>query len=101
MNAIVDELRIWNKTYTQNTLRAVIQAPLANPESETNLVLYYDFNQSSGNVIDKSAKKLTGVRSNFGPDGDAWTNSKGIFFLNFTTASSTDVTSKYTRRAAP
>ena len=94
MNAIVDELRVWKKTLTKEELQAVINAPLEDPASNSNLAIYYDFNQSTGDVIDKSANNLTGVRSNFGPDGDAWSNSKGIFCLNFDD-NSADVSSTY------
>lgn len=96
MNAIVDELRIWTKTFATDTgLRAVITAPIEDPENTQYLSLYYDFNQSSGDVIDRSANHLNGVRNNFGPDGDAWSSSKGIFFLNFNTTKAEDITSKY------
>ena len=46
-------------------------------------MVYYDFNQSSGNVIDRSGNGNTGIRSGFGPDGDAWGSSKGVFSLYF------------------
>ena len=94
MNAIVDEMRVWKKALTKEELQAVINAPLENPANNSNLALYYDFNQSSGDVIDKSSKGLTGTRNNFGPDGDAWSSSKGIFYLNFENNSS-DVASSY------
>lgn len=96
MNAIVDELRIWARSFTTDAaLRYYITGPIEDPENTANLSLYYDFNQSSGDVIDRSGHDLTGVRSNFGPDGDAWSNSKGIFFLNFETSTAQDITSKY------
>lgn len=94
MNAIVDELRVWKKTLTKEELQSVINAPIEDPANNSNLVLYYDFNQSTGDVVDKASKNLTGVRSNFGPDGDAWSNSKGIFCLNFDD-NSADVSSTY------
>jgi len=94
MNAIVDEMRLWKKDLTQEELQAVINAPIDNPSDDSNLVIYYDFNQSTGDVIDKSSKNLTGVRSNFGPDGDAWSSSKGIFYLSFS-GEATDVTATY------
>jgi len=94
MNALIDEFRFWKNVLSVNQLRSVINAPLENPEENTNLLLYYDFNQQSGDVVDHSSQHLTGVRANFGPDGDAWSDSKGIFFLNFT-ASSIDVSSTY------
>lgn len=94
MNAIVDEFRVWNKTLTQAQIRSYANGPLQNLDELTDLALYYDFNQSSGNVTDRSAGQHTGIRQNFGPDGDAWTSSRGIFFLNFESTAK-DVTSKY------
>ena len=93
MNAIIDELRVWNKALTYAQIKSYANAPISEPAANTNLVLYYDFNQSSGDVADHSTSNLIGKRNNFGPDGDSWTSSKGIFFLNFEEAQ--DVTSKY------
>ena len=47
------------------------------------LAVYFDFNQNGGNVIDRSGNKNNGQRLNFGPDGDAWVVTKGVFSLNF------------------
>lgn len=94
MNAIVDELRIWKTNLSIDEIREYANAPIEDPESLSNLKLYYDFNQSTGDVIDKSGNGLTGVRSNFGPDGDAWSSSKGIFYLSFS-GEATDVTATY------
>ncbi len=94
MNAIVDELRIWRKALSAKEVRQYANEPIADPESITTLKLYYDFNQSTGDVIDRSASNLTGTRNNFGPDGDAWTSSRGIFYLDFD-SEATDVTKTY------
>ena len=67
--------------------------PISEPDANSDLVLYYNFNQTSGDVQDHSASNNTGYRYNFGPDGDAWTSSKGIFYLNFEEAK--DVTKNY------
>ncbi|MBO4906049.1 MAG: DUF5013 domain-containing protein [Bacteroidaceae bacterium] len=100
MNAIIDELRIWNQCLTYQQIKGSCNAPIDDPEANTSLVLYYDFNQSYGDVIDKSSSKLAGKRYNFGPDGDSWTDSKGIFYLNF--KEDEDVTQKYlTNYVAP
>lgn len=93
MNAIVDELRIWYSSLSVDKIREVANGPLQDPENVSSLQLYYDFNQSSGDVIDRK-NNFTGVRSNFGPDGDAWTSSRGIFFLDFTN-NKKDITSTY------
>jgi PKD repeat protein len=86
MNAVIDELHIWNKYLTLPTIQAYSNAPITNIDSVTtadNLVLYCNFNQSSGNVKDASKNSYVGVRSGFGPEGDAWCSSKGVFCLNF------------------
>lgn len=86
----VDEFRIWNRNLTLDELKAVCNQPLpadlsslASTLSADDLVLYYDFNQSGGNVQDRAQTMNEGVRSGFGPDGDAWGLSKGVFSLNF------------------
>ena len=45
------------------------------------LVVYYDFNQNGGDVNDRTGNGNHGVRTGFGPDGDAWGLSKGVFSL--------------------
>ena len=51
--------------------------------SDLYLRLYYQFNQSSGDVTDATSYGNTGIRSGFGPEGDSWGLSKGVFCLNF------------------
>jgi hypothetical protein len=94
MNAIVDELRIWSTSLSLSKIRELANEPIHDPENTSSLILYYDFNQSSGDVIDHGKNHYTGVRSNFGPDGDAWTSSRGIFYLDFID-NKTDITSTY------
>ena len=96
MNGQIDELRVWTKVVKDDALKAVCNAPLENPASQDGLLLYYDFNQSGGDVIDRSGNGFNGVRSGFGPDGDAWGLSRGVFCLNTEAGSIVgDVTSTY------
>ena len=96
MNGQIDEFRIWSNVVKDDALLAVCNAPIENPADYSNLMLYYDFNQSGGDVIDRTANGNNGVRSGFGPDGDAWGLSKGVFCLNTDAAgSSGDVTGDY------
>lgn len=83
MNAIIDELRVWKRALTPKLVQQYCNASISEPAANSDLVFYADFNQGSGDVIDKSASGLSGKRNNFGPDGDSWTSSKGIFHLNF------------------
>ncbi len=82
VNAFIDELRVWNYAIAQKKILDLANSPVSNPETNDSLLLYYDFNQNGGDVIDRSGHGLTGKRLNFGPDGDAWESTKGIFCLN-------------------
>lgn len=93
-NGIIDELRVWKKVFSDKDLIDIANKPIENPAEETTLMLYYDFNQNGGDVIDRSGNNLTGKRMNFGPDGDAWDSSLGIFCLN-SRGTSIDVTATY------
>lgn len=81
----MDEFRVWNKALSLEQLKEVANAPITDiAAAEANgLVVYYSFNQSGGDVQDGTTNSNHGVRSGFGPDGDAWGLSKGVFSLNF------------------
>ncbi|MBR1946503.1 MAG: DUF5013 domain-containing protein, partial [Bacteroidaceae bacterium] len=81
MNGRIDELRVWKKALSVDDISSVSNAPIENPADYGDLILYYDFNQSGGAVIDRTANGNDGVRTGFGPDGDAWGLSKGVFCL--------------------
>lgn len=101
MMGTVDEFRVWNFAFNENKpekLQGYISKPLdeagvAAAQNE-GLQVYYKFDQSSGNVTDATSNANTGVRKGFGPDGDAWTSSKGVFALCFDNKAE-DVTEKY------
>lgn len=98
MNTAVDEFRIWNRAMSVTDIKRYCNQPIEDIEAAENdgLVLYYDFNQGSGNVIDLTSGKRDGIRTGFGPDGDAWGFSTGVFTLNFDTpAKNTDVSRTY------
>ena len=78
----IDEFRFWTGNQISK-MKELCNQPMENPEAYTGLRVYYDFNQSSGNVIDRSGNGNDGVRTGFGPDGDAWGASKGVFSLYF------------------
>ena len=103
MNGQIDELRVWKKALGNDELIEVCNAPIENPTAHSDLFLYYDFNQSGGDVIDRTSNGNNGVRSGFGPDGDAWGLSKGVFCLSYgEEVTKEDVTSLYfTNYCAP
>jgi hypothetical protein len=59
------------------------------------LLLYYDFNQSGGDVLDRSGSAFNAKRVGFGPDGDAWNSALGVFTLDLNALMHGDITSKY------
>ena len=94
---MIDELRIWNKALTASAIQNVANQPVSNPEEQTNLKLYYNFNDGTGDVSDLSASHLNGTRSGFGPDGDSWPIAPGVFTLDLdpNATISSDVTAQY------
>ena len=96
MSGQIDEFRVWSSVVKDDALLAVCNAPIENPAAYSDLMLYYDFNQVGGDVIDRTGNGHDGVRSGFGPDGDAWGLSRGVFCLNTEPMPETgEVTSKY------
>ena len=94
---LIDEVRIWSKALTASAVKANANAPITNPAETSGLALYYDFNDGQGNVTDHSAQKHDGIRTGFGPDGDAWPLATGVFTLDLEPADikSLDVTDTY------
>ena len=94
----IDELRVWSKALSESALRSYANSPItdvAKAESQSGLKLYYDFNQSGGDVKDATSNAYHGRRTGFGPDGDAWGLSRGVFCLNFDETAGKDITATY------
>lgn len=90
----IDELRIWTKALSLSTMKNYINAPLTdidNLVSNSGLLAYYDFNQDGGSVKDRTSNAIDLTRIGFGPDGDAWGLSKGVFTLDLSEDSPTEV----------
>ena len=90
----LDELRIWNKALSLANLKGYINAPLSDIETlvaNSGLVAYYDFNQNGGSVKDRTSNAIDLSRIGFGPDGDAWGLSTGVFTLDLDPASDTEI----------
>lgn len=101
MSGCVDELRIWKSQLTLNQLRTVCTAPLTgdtltSARDINGLLAYYNFNGQENNgyaVADSSGLGYDAQRSEaFGPTGDSWKESKGVFALDFGSPLSDDVT---------
>ena len=98
MTSMIDEFRIWGSCLTEKEIQQYANAPIEDvkkAEADRNLLLYYDFNQSGGDVLDATSNQNTGLRRGFGPDGDAWGLSSGVFSLNFDDVQMKDVTASY------
>lgn len=102
MLGTIDEFRVWKNFAFNENKPEVLQSYITKPMSESavaaaqsaGLQVYYKFDQSSGDVTDATSNHNTGIRTDFGPDGDAWSNSRGVFALCFDGAV-TNVTSQY------
>lgn len=90
MNGMIDEFTIWESLLGPTEIKEFANEPIADPElyitgekAAMKLRVYYQFNQSGGDVKDLTSYQNTGKRVNFGPEGDAWALSQGVFCLNF------------------
>ena len=85
--ASFDEFRVWKDDLSESNIRkySVDTIPDTGMAAAENLglMVYYRFNQNTGNVMDATSNNATGVRHNFGPDGDSWVDSKGVFALDY------------------
>ena len=102
MSGMIDEFRIWENCLTESELQSYVNSPIievAEAEKNHGLKVYYDFNQGSGDVLDATSNANTGVRKGFGPDGDAWILSSGVFCLNFDEVVRKDVTAQFLKNA--
>lgn len=99
MSGQIDEFRVWGTDLSADKLTAYANAPIADvkaaEEGEDKLLLYYDFNTVASHVADLTSNANQGQRSGFGPDGDAWSRSGGVFSLNPAAQAPQDVTATY------
>ena len=94
----IDEVRVWGSALTKAKLADYGNRSIKDVQAAINddkLMLYYDFNQSGGNVLDRSGSDFTAQRVGFGPDGDAWNSAVGVFTLDPNALMHGDITSKY------
>lgn len=92
-DGIFDEFRVWGKTLSQADLRRYCTAPLSGDElskavSGNQLKCYYQFNTTEigTSIPDQSGQGCNATRDNFGPGGDAWVSSRGVFAIDFSPA---------------
>ncbi|MCD4745273.1 MAG: LamG domain-containing protein, partial [Bacteroidales bacterium] len=73
----IDEFRIWNDARTEDEIRQNMYRELPDPSSETNLVAYYKFDQTSGTSLTDSKGSYTGTLTNM--TGSEWQTSPAMF----------------------
>ena len=94
----IDEVRLWGSALSQEKITAYSNSHIRNvhaAQEEDLLLLYYDFNQSGGNVIDRTGGGCNAERIGFGPDGDAWNSALGVFTLDTNASLHGDVSVDY------
>lgn len=81
----IDEVRLWGTALTAEKINGYCNQHVADvqeAEAADGLLLYYDFNQNGGDVIDRTSHGCIAQRIGFGPDGDAWNSALGVFTLD-------------------
>ena len=81
----IDEVRLWGTALTAEKINAYCNQHIDDvqeAEAADGLLLYYDFNQNGGDVIDRTSHGCNAQRIGFGPDGDAWNSALGVFTLD-------------------
>lgn len=94
----IDEVRLWGSALGEEKISAYSNRHISDVETAQTddiLLLYYDFNQSGGNVIDHTTSVCHAQRIGFGPDGDAWNSALGVFTLDTQALMHGDISAKY------
>jgi PKD repeat protein len=94
----IDEVRLWGAVLTEEKIKAYSNQHISDvQEAQTadNLLLYYDFNQNGGNVLDRTSNACNAQRIGFGPDGDAWNSALGVFTLDTEALMHGDISAQY------
>ncbi len=94
----IDEVRLWGDALTAEKVKAYCNQHIQDvPEAQNAdaLLLYYDFNQNGGDVLDRTSNAHNAQRIGFGPDGDAWNSALGVFTLDTEALMHGDISAQY------
>jgi hypothetical protein len=94
----IDEVRLWGDALTADKVKAYCNQHIQDvPAAQTAdvLLLYYDFNQNGGDVLDRTSNAHNAQRIGFGPDGDAWNSALGVFTLDTEALMHGDISAQY------
>ncbi|MBR4644209.1 MAG: PKD domain-containing protein [Bacteroidaceae bacterium] len=94
----MDEVRVWGAALTADQIKAYCNQHIANVQEAENtdaLLIYYDFNQNGGDVLDRTSHACNAQRIGFGPDGDAWNSALGVFTIDTEALMHGDISAQY------
>ena len=94
----IDEVRVWGSALSKAKIAKYSNQHISDiqaAQTDDALLLYYDFNQSGGDVIDRTGSAFHAQRIGFGPDGDAWNSSLGVFTLDNMALMHGDISADY------
>ena len=94
----IDEVRLWTSALTADGIKGYCNSHIddvAAAQAADGLLLYYDFNQNGGNVLDRTSGGCHALRIGFGPDGDAWNSALGVFTLDTQALMHGDISASY------
>ena len=94
----IDEVRLWGTALTADKVKTYCNQHIADVQEAQNtdvLLVYYDFNQNSGDVQDRTSNACHAQRIGFGPDGDAWNSALGVFTLDTEALMHGDISAQY------
>jgi PKD repeat protein len=94
----IDEVRLWGTALTADKVKAYCNQHISDVQEAQNtdvLLVYYDFNQNSGDVLDRTSNANNAQRIGFGPDGDAWNSALGVFTLDTEALMHGDISAQY------
>lgn len=97
-NGQIDEVRVWGSALSADKISAYCNQHISDvpaAQQEDKLLLYYDFNQNGGDVLDRTSSGCNATRIGFGPDGDAWNAALGVFTLDTNALMHGDISSTY------
>ncbi len=94
----IDEVRLWGSALSEEKISAYSNQDISDvqaAQTDDLLLLYYDFNQNGGDVIDRTGSGCHAQRIGFGPDGDAWNSALGVFTLDTQALMHGDISASY------
>ncbi len=94
----IDEVQLWNTLLSEAKIKAYSNQHISDiqeAQATDGLLLYYDFNQNGGDVIDRTSSGCNAQRIGFGPDGDAWNSAMGVFTLDNDALMHGDISAAY------